>query len=172
MSATAPDLRPERDASPSPRRAAPPPASTPPPLRVVPRPVSRRARRRRVGLAAIVGVGAVFLLMLGLVAFQAEIAADQLRLDRLQKQLGEAQDRYGQLRLQVAELESPEHVAAAAGQLGLVQRSPDQVTYLKPTPAVVGAVTAADGPPTTSGPSGDAGAQDWSKIKPLLKDSP
>jgi hypothetical protein len=49
----------------------------------------------------------VFGIMFGLVAFQAKIAADQLRLDRVETGASDAQATYERLRLAVAQLESP-----------------------------------------------------------------
>ncbi len=147
------------------------PASTPrerPALLVVP----SHVRRRRAGVAAVLGVTAVFALMLGLVAFQAKIAQDQLRLDRMERDLDEAGDQFQQLRLKVAQLEAPERVVAEARRLGLVRPGPDQVTYLSPGPAVVAEVAAAGGVLADTGPSGTANAEDWSSMKPLLRAAP
>ena len=110
-----------------------------PDLRVVP-----RARRRRAGLLAGLICVLVFGIMFGLVAFQAKIAADQLRLDRVQRQMSEAQATYERLRLSVAQLESPQTVIAAAENKGMVV--PDKVTYVTPSMSDVLAVGAGRGP--------------------------
>ena len=68
--------------------------------------------------------------MLGLVAFQAKIAQDQMKLDRTERQLQDAETRYSQLRLQVAQLEAPTRVIEEAKRLGLVRPAPEQVKYL------------------------------------------
>jgi cell division protein FtsL len=139
-----------------------------PALRVVP----RHVRRRRAGLIAAVAVTAVFGLMLGLVAFQAKIAQDQLRIDRMEQDLRAAEDRFQQLRLQVAELQAPGRVVAEAEGLGLVRPDPDKIQYLAPPPEAVTDVLAAQGTPVPEGPTGDANASDWSALKPLLRGGP
>jgi cell division protein FtsL len=134
--------------------------------------VPRYVRRRRAGVAIAVGLFAVFALMLGLVAFQAKIAQDQLKLDRADRDLQQAEDTYSQLRLQVANLEAPDRVIAEAKQLGLIRPGPTQVTYLTAPAAIVGEVLASGGVPPDPGPSGTADAQDWSTMKPLLRGGP
>jgi cell division protein FtsL len=138
------------------------------PLVVVPRYV----RRRRAGVAVALGLFAVFALMLGLVAFQAKIAQDQLNLDHADRDLQQAEATYSQLRLQVASLEAPDRVIAEAKKLGLVRPAPTDMTYLTAPPAIVGEVLAAGGIPQDPGPSGTADAQDWSAMKPLLRGGP
>src|SRR3954469_9658960 len=80
-----------------------------PALRIVP-----ATRRRTWGIVVSLACGAVFAVMLGLTTFQARIAADQLQLDHLHGQVTDAQARYEQLRLEVARLESPTRLVAAA----------------------------------------------------------
>jgi cell division protein FtsL len=138
-----------------------------PPLKVVP----RQVRRRRAGLVIAVGVTFVFTLMLGLVAFQARIAQGQMKLDRTERDLREAETRYAQLRLQVAQLEAPTRVIEEAEHLGLVRPAPKDVTYLRASSDVVGPVLAAGGA-EEDGPAGTADATDWASLKPLLQASP
>ncbi len=140
---------PLRVTAPSRRRAAAPSAARAkeqdrPALKVVP----RRVRRRRAGVVLSLGVATLFALMLGLVAFQARIAQDQLRLDRVETDLREAEARFAQLRLQVARLESPDRIVAEAVRLGLQRPGPDEITYLAPPPGVAAEVLAAGGPTT------------------------
>jgi len=139
-----------------------------PALKVVPRAV----RRRRAGVVITVVVTSVFLLMLGLVAFQAKIAQDQMKLDRTDRQLQDAETRYSQLRLQVAQLEAPTRVIDEAKRLGLVRPAPEQVKYLTASSGVVGEVAGSMGSEDTTGPSGTADAADWSSLKPLLQAAP
>lgn len=139
-----------------------------PALKVVPRAV----RRRRAGVVITVLVSSLFVLMLGLVAFQAKIAQDQMTLDRTDRQLQDAETRYSQLRLQVAQLEAPTRVIEEAKRLGLVRPAPEQVNYLTASAAAVGEVAGAMGSDDQAGPAGTADAADWSSLKPLLQAAP
>ncbi|HEX9259704.1 MAG TPA: hypothetical protein VF855_09225, partial [Acidimicrobiales bacterium] len=140
-----------------------------PPLVVV----TPRQRRRRVGLVAVLGCTTVFGVLLGLAAFQTKIAGDQLRLDRVNADLREAQVRYETLRGEVARLESPANIVAQATKQGMV--SPGAVTYLTPSADDVSAVVAATGDTSTQAP---AAAPDgprrngWSTVKPLVGTNP
>ena len=100
------------------------------------------------------GVATLFALMLGLVAFQARIAQDQLRLDRVESELREAEARFAQLRLEVARLESPDRIVAEAERLGMQRPGPDEITYLAPPAGVAAEVLAAGGPQPAAGPAG------------------
>jgi cell division protein FtsL len=121
-----------------------------------------RRRRRRLKLAAwFVGVVGVAL-MFGAAAFHVLLVQSQFRLEELDRQVATEQQRYEQLRLQVAELSSPAAIVqAATGQLGMVE--PERTTYL------VADVTA---------PAGTADEQDpispeaWDEIKERLAQRP
>jgi hypothetical protein len=138
-----------------------------PSLRVVP-----RGRRRRAGLLAGLVCVCVFGVMFGLVAFQAKIAADQLRLDHVNSQMSTAQANYERLRLGVAQLESPQTVISAAEAKGMVV--PNKVTYITPSVADVLAVALAQG--RTSAPRADATTGDttsgWAAVKPIVGGTP
>jgi cell division protein FtsL len=155
---------------------APAPAPRPAPRRgpsgsrrlrlINPADVSPRARRRRsrlaaVGLATFIGLG-----LFGLVAFHVVLTQNQFRLDALRTQATSEETRYERLRLQVAELESPQHVVAAAQQrLGMV--FPPTITYLTPVAPV--------GPVASTTPSGATSAPPptgWSAVKPKLTPRP
>ena len=142
---------PLRVTAPSRQRAAAPARKEQerPALKVVP----RRVRRRRAGVVLSLGVVTLFVLMLGLVAFQARIAQDQLRLDRVESDLREAEAHFAQLRLQVARLESPDRIVAEAERLGLQRPGPEEIAYLAP-------------------PAGTGDVSDWSNLKPLLSGQP
>ena len=149
-------------------RAKPAPKQAPrvrPPLRVVPpNSVPPRVRRRRarlfaIGVSALVGLG-----LFGIAALHVVLTQGQFELQRLESSAEQQQARYEQLRLQVAELESPERIVAVAQErLGMV--SPPGVTYLSPSGPVADEIAAGDEPvparstgPTTS----------WSEVKPHL----
>jgi cell division protein FtsL len=88
---------------------------------------------------------------------QVIVAQNQDRLDTLNRRLDQAQTRYEHLRYQVAELESPERVVAAAhDRLGMIE--PAKVNYVAP---VVEDTNAAEGSEATAAP-------DWRLVKAEL----
>ena len=138
-----------------------------PDLRVVP-----RQRRRRAGLLAVVVCLAAFGIMFGLVAFQAKIAADQQRLDRVEQQMSDAQATYERLRLAVAQRESPQTVIDAAEAKGMVV--PDSVTYVTPAMSDVLAVALAEGrvAPPADGTAVTDTTSGWATVKPIVGATP
>jgi cell division protein FtsL len=138
-----------------------------PDLRIVP-----RVRRRRAGLIAVLACVVVFGVMLGLVAFQAKIAADQLRLDRVDQETNRAQIEYERLRVIVAQLESPQAVVSAAEAKGMVV--PDKVTYVTPSVGDVLAVATAEGRAPASDSTGTAqdATSAWEAVKPYVGGTP
>lgn len=128
------------------------------PVRVVPKtPAAPRARSARQSRRLLVTVGALLTvgLAFGVVASQVAVAANQDRLDKLERRLTDEQARYDRLRYQVAELESPERVAAAAqAKLGMVE------------PATVNYVATPDG--AESAHDDVADAPDWQNVKSKL----
>jgi len=151
MAAPRPALRshpaPPPASLPAQRRRAAPPAR--PDLRLVTPPPARRLWRRPrmvVGLTATL----VTIVLFGLVAAHVSLAQGQFRLQRLERRAEAAQVRYEELRLDVAELEAPARVVAAAQErLGMVP--PPGVTYLSPT-GPAGEVTPATTTPDTATP--------------------
>lgn len=110
--------------------AVPRPAPARPPLRVV-----EPRRRFRTGPTVVLGGLLAFAIAFALVVAQTALVQGQQRLDRLDERVVEATRRQQELRLQVAELESPARiVAAATNELGMVP--PADVTYLTPSGAV------------------------------------
>jgi len=105
------------------------------------------------------------------------LAQRQFRLDSLNSQVQQEQASYQKLRLQVADLNSPQHIISTAeGDLGMVQ--PAKVTYLPSSATGVStsdtgfasSITEADpSSPSTQAPPGDA---DWPLIKSQLAGSP
>jgi cell division protein FtsL len=159
-------------ARPAPAPAPAPSRSPRPPLRVVegeaaPRPVDRRRRARlRVAVTMVVVVGGLF----GLVASHVVLTQGQFRLQQVESRASEAQARYERLRLQVAALESPERIVAAAQErLGMVP--PPGVKYLSPTG--VSEQPAGNGAGATPGKGQVAeGPEDWSAVKRHLASQP
>jgi len=114
----------------------------------------------------------VFGVMLALVAFQAKIAADQQRLDRLDQDTSNAQTEYERLRVIVAQLEAPQAVISAAEAKGMVV--PDKVTYITPSMNDVLGVALAEGraAAATSGSAADSNTSAWEAIKPYVGATP
>src|SRR5436309_12248187 len=116
---------------------APRPEATPsarPDLRVVPSDyVSARTRRKRARLVVWLSGIAIAAALFGVVAFHVVLTQNQLDLQHLRAQADAASIRQQQLRLQVAQLESPERVVADAQKLGMVP--PATVRYLSPNGA-------------------------------------
>lgn len=126
--ATATALKPGRVLSPASRARAP--KETPrPQLRIV----APQIRRRRAGLAAVAVCGITFLVMLGLTVFQARIAAEQMRLEQLDRAIADEQAISTRLRLQVALAQTPESAAARAQAEGLALPKDGIELYVTPT---------------------------------------
>jgi cell division protein FtsL len=131
--------------------------------------VEEADRRRLVQLLVVVGVVVAALCVFGVVVFHVVLTQNQFRLDALQDQALERQADYDRLRLQVAELESPDRIVADAQQrLGMV--TPPKITYLAPTIEEPGELAGAT-PPPSAGPRGaTAAGTSWSGVKPHLAD--
>jgi cell division protein FtsL len=140
-------------------------------LRVVPPNVRTAAQRRGRARALLVAAGGLLMaIAFGLVYLHVVLAQRQFALDRLTTKVQADRATYQQLRLQVAQLGSPQHIISTAeGQLGM--RPPASVNYLTPATTVGGAVTP---PPAaaTSGTRAPVGDADWPKIKSQLAGSP
>ncbi|MBO0691900.1 MAG: hypothetical protein J2P58_03290 [Acidimicrobiaceae bacterium] len=143
-------------------------------LRVVePRP-RRRPSARVLFLAAS---GVVIAVAFGLVYLHVVMAERQFRLDDLNTRVANEQAQYQQLRLQVAQLSSPQQIISTAeGKLGM--RQPSSVIYLSPKSGSASATSGASGLGTdpksgertvVPAPQGDA---NWPAIKSDLAGSP
>jgi cell division protein FtsL len=94
-------------------------------LRVV-RPATRSNRGRVVFL--MLSFLLVGLLVVGVVTVQALVSQSSFRMEKLQKENTALEASYGELRLRVAELSSPDRIAKEARRLGL--RLPGEVQTL------------------------------------------
>ena len=103
-----------------------------------------------------------FVALFGVAASHALLIQNQANVDRLDDRVAEEQARYEELRLEVAQLESPQRIATEAQQtLGMVP--PGEVEWLTPDePAPPG--EAADVPEST-----DTSA---ARVKPYLEGAP
>lgn len=175
-----------------PARRRPPVDRAPRHLEAVPRPPARRpgpawavpavsgAGRGRLVLAGLATAAVV--VAFALVYLHVNMAQRQFQLDRLSTQLTKEQTTYSRLRLQAAQLESPQQIIATAeGKLGM--RQPANVTYLSPTLPMPTGAGSGGGLQGRPGPSGGAPAQagtvpapageaDWPRIKSQLAGSP
>jgi cell division protein FtsL len=121
------------------------------PLRIV-QGRQRHAPRRLTGRLAFVGVAATVAIAFALVYLHVLLAERQLTLDNLATRVQKEEATYQQLRLQVAELSSPEHIVTVAeGTLGM--RQPTSVKFLTPVPTQT-----AGGSATSVGGAGASGA--------------
>ena len=146
--APAPRPRPRRLADPSSPARAPKQAPPRPQLRVV----GPRVRRRRAGVLAAAVCGFTFVVMLGLTVFQARIAAEQMRIEQIDRDIADQQAIYTRLRLAVAQAQTPEAAAARAQADGLALPAKGIAAYVTPTLEDVLAVvaTGAAGPANAS----------------------
>jgi cell division protein FtsL len=146
--------------SPSPARRNPtaaPAAPARPNLRVVaPNTLTRAGRQRRARRLGAVLSTILVIAVFGVVAAHVVLTQRQFRLEALQKHATTEEARYERLRLQVAELEAPDRVVAAARELGMVP--PATVTYLASTRSSTGAKGGAK-----ESPSGE-----WATVKSHL----
>ena len=153
------------------------PPEAPRHLRVVERHERTPAQRqRRARMILVSGIGAVLAVMFGLVYLHVVLAQRQIELDHLATVAATGQTRYQDLRLQVAQLESPQQIISSAeGRLGM--RAPAAVTYVSPpaggasSPVLPGATHPASAHPGTTVPA-PAGDADWPQIKAELAGRP
>jgi cell division protein FtsL len=148
-------------------------------LRIAEVPTRTPAQRRvLVRIFFLGGAALIVAIAFSLVYLHVVLAQRQFKLDGLNAQVQQEQASYQKLRLQVAELNSPQHIVSTAeGQLGMVQ--PAKVTELDPSAASGASASATwsapsltetdPSSPSTQAPAGDA---DWPLIKSQLAGSP
>jgi cell division protein FtsL len=149
---------------------------------------------RRFRLTPKTGVGltvALFGALFGVAVSHALLIEGQLELDHLDQQVAEEQARYERLRLEVAELQSPERILTDAQELGMVP--PEDVIWLtpdQPAPAAGGSASgggagaageaaagAGDGAAASAAGGESAAAAEspgtsWVDVKPYLGTTP
>jgi hypothetical protein len=124
-----------RDAA---RSAAPVAPRRPrPELLVVPR------RRRRTASIMALGCILLFSMLLGTVALQTRIAQNQLALDKTDRAVKAARERYDLLRRARAELRSPNRLAVEADRLGMIPAEKGE--FMTIAPATVAHLMATSG---------------------------
>lgn len=122
------------------------------------------SRRWRLRLTPVAGVGFIVLLFAALFAVavsHALLIESQARLDRLEEGVAREQARYERLRVDVAELESPDRILGDARALGMVPA--EDVRWLTPDRPVEGDESEPE--PETSGTS-------WEEVKPYVGSTP
>lgn len=120
------------------RRAAPVAQRRPrPELLVVPR------RRRRTASIMALGCMLLFAMLLGTVALQTRIAQNQLALDKTDRAVKVARERYDLLRRARAELRSPNRLAVEADRLGMAPTAKGE--FMTISPATVAHLMATSG---------------------------
>ncbi len=125
---------------------------------------TERARRRITPAAGVVMTALLFVTLFAIAIAQTILVQGQIRLDGLDQQLATEQARYRVLRNEVAEMESPARVVAAAQRLGMVE--PDDLVYLQPG---VGERSPGRSPGAPAEEPGTATETNWSAMKPLLE---
>jgi hypothetical protein len=118
------------------------PRVAPPRLSVVPR------RRRAAGFVVTLSVMVVGL-MLGAAVLHTLLAERQLHIDRLDRSVTEAEDRFDVLRRHRAELRSPNRLAREARALGMVPA--DVTEFVEVDPQTIAMAIASTGHPSTDG---------------------
>jgi cell division protein FtsL len=130
-------------------------------------------RQRRTRLITLTSLFLVAAGLFGLVVSHVALTQGQFQLERLERDAADQEARYERLRLEVARLESPERIVAAAQErLGMVP--PPEVKYLSPTTAVPAkkpdAVATGKGVAASAKPA--ASSSDWSTVKRELAARP
>jgi cell division protein FtsL len=137
---------------------------------------AERVRRRLTPATGVVLTALLFVTLFAIAIAHALLVQGQIRLDGLDDKLTVEQARYQRLRTEVAEMESPARIVAAAQELGMV--SPQDLVYLQPEAVEPQPVDASEPPSTADGSAvrgGDAVEVDggtgheWAVMKPLLE---
>ena len=97
-------------------------------------------RGRTVSIVAVCCL-MLFGLLLGAVAFQTQLAQNQLALDKVEREVTSARSRYDVLRRARAELRSPNRLSVEAAALGMLPAKSGE--FMTIDPSVIAAVTAA-----------------------------
>lgn len=142
-------------------------------LRVVePRKLTPAERQRRARMLLAGGVSVFVLVVFGLVYTHVVLAQRQFAIDKVNAKVQSEQAQYQNLRLEVAQLGSPQNIIATAeGQLGMVQ--PASVSYLTPNQTVgAGGPSGSSSGTSSSSAQAPAGDADWPQIKSQLAGSP
>jgi len=134
-----------------------------PRLEVVPR------RRRAMGIV-VASCIVLFALLLGAVAFQTTLAQNQLALDKTERDVRDARERYDVLRRQRAQLRSPNRLAVEATALGMVPADTGQLIVLDPNAVAIVLAAASDLPANVS--DNPSSLETFGQVKAVTGDAP
>ena len=105
---------------------------TQPQLQPRPRPAPRAARRERRVAGVVFWIGVVATLLAGVVAMNVAVLRLNMKLDHLGRERADLRAENAALSVQLSSAASaPRIQGLAAKQLGLVQASPDETSYVK-----------------------------------------
>lgn len=134
-------------------------------LRVV-RPEARRLALRISPRTGVVLTVLLFAALFAVAVSHALLIENQMDLEQLDARAAAEQARYERLRLDVAELESPDRIVGEAqDRLGMVPA--DEVVWLTPDRPM-----GSDGDQGSDGEVPDTPATSWADIKPYLEPAP
>jgi hypothetical protein len=118
-----------------------------------------------MGALAITGSILLFGFMIGLAAFQAQLARNQLQVDSVERDLKDAELSFERNRAELARLESPQRIITEATKMGM-QPPKGRTRYLTPSASVVNEVLVAAGGGPSDAVAGDSQTRpDWSAYK-------
>lgn len=156
------------DAAHAPRREAAHPEPVRPKLRIVP---SVRVRRRRASVLGLLACGLVFGFMVGLTAFQAQLAQNQQLVDQASTELRTEQLKFDRSRREIAGLQSPKNILDRATKMGMYAST--SAVYLEVKSDVVTEVlVAAGGGADAAAASASSTRPDWSAYKKISAETP
>jgi predicted lipid-binding transport protein (Tim44 family) len=143
-----------------------PPEPPKPKLRVLP---TLRARRRRAGVLGLLGCALLFGFLVGLTAFQAQLAQNQIMVDQVARDLRAEQLKFDHSRLRIAQLQAPDVILAKARKLGMHPPAANSAPSYIPSSSdiVTEVLIAASGGPDVQVPSASATRPDWASYKQI-----
>jgi hypothetical protein len=127
--------------------------------------------RRRAMSLVVVGALLLFAMLIGAVAFQTQIARNQLALDKTERAVTLARDRYDVLRRQRAELRSPNRLSVEATRLGMVPAQNGEFMTVD-ADVVASVLAAASGLPDAVGSQVESSLDQFGAVKAVTGDVP
>jgi hypothetical protein len=119
----------------------------------------------------VIGGLLLFVMLIGAVAFQTQIARNQLALDKTERQVTAARDRYDVLRRQRAELRSPNRLAVEADRLGMSPAESGEFMTIDPD-VVASVLAATSGLPSSVGDPVESSLDQFGHVKAVTGDVP
>ena len=135
-----------------------------PKLRVV---ANVRTRRRRASALGFLACAVAFGFMVGITAFQAQLAQNQIEVDQVARDLRAEKLKFDKGRLEIARLQAPEVILARAKKLGMHEPANDPL-YIPPSKdSVTEVVIALAGGPDAQASSASSTRPDWAAYKKI-----